>query len=153
MTIARALALYSKMVKRVLRHWFKAAQLARRVATLATLAAPLCVLFPLSTWASASAATAAEDEALGNNSNNKQRRRGGFDPALHNPDAAPDELSALGNDPQATVFEKALWHYLRWSIGQAGPTCIKMAQWASTRDDLFAAEVSYEDDHLAGLLW
>jgi len=27
--------------------------------------------------------------------------------------------------------------YLKWSIGAAGPTAIKMAQWAATRDDLF----------------
>ena len=37
--------------------------------------------------------------------------------------------------------ERLLWRYLHWSIGAAGPTCIKLAQWASSRDDLLSPEL------------
>lgn len=34
----------------------------------------------------------------------------------------------------------AAWEYALWSIEKAGPTYIKLCQWATTRNDLFSAE-------------
>jgi len=47
-------------------------------------------------------------------------------------------LAALaGKDSK---IDKFTWEYALWSIEQAGPTFIKLTQWASTRNDLFSAE-------------
>jgi aarF domain-containing kinase len=37
----------------------------------------------------------------------------------------------------APVFEDAVWDYCMWSIQLLGPTFVKLAQWASTRPDLY----------------
>lgn len=36
--------------------------------------------------------------------------------------------------------DKAAWDYAIWGIEKAGPTFIKLVQWATTRSDLFSAE-------------
>jgi len=45
--------------------------------------------------------------------------------------------------PLSVVSDKAYkssWDYALWGIEKAGPTWIKLTQWASTRQDLFSAE-------------
>lgn len=37
----------------------------------------------------------------------------------------------------APMFEDAIWDYCMWSIQLLGPTFVKLAQWASTRPDLY----------------
>jgi aarF domain-containing kinase len=37
----------------------------------------------------------------------------------------------------APIFEDAVWDYCMWSIQLLGPTFVKLAQWASTRPDLY----------------
>ena len=39
-----------------------------------------------------------------------------------------------------TSLTKATWNYALWAIESAGPTYIKLVQWASTRNDLFSPE-------------
>jgi len=39
-------------------------------------------------------------------------------------------------------LEDALWDYILWAVEKSGPTFIKLAQWASTREDLFPAELT-----------
>jgi len=36
-------------------------------------------------------------------------------------------------------FDEMLWRYALWATQAAGPTCVKLAQWASSRDDRFPA--------------
>jgi aarF domain-containing kinase len=43
-------------------------------------------------------------------------------------------LAAAGISP---ALEEAVWNYLIWAIEQLGPTFIKLAQWASSRPDLY----------------
>lgn len=38
------------------------------------------------------------------------------------------------------ALSEAVWEYSLWGIEVAGPTFIKLTQWASTRSDLFPAE-------------
>jgi len=40
-------------------------------------------------------------------------------------------------------LEDALWDYILWAVEKSGPTFIKLAQWASTREDLFPAALTY----------
>jgi len=40
-------------------------------------------------------------------------------------------------------LEDALWDYILWAVEKSGPTLIKLAQWASTREDLFPAALTY----------
>lgn len=39
--------------------------------------------------------------------------------------------------PLKPQYENMIWNYLIWAIQRLGPTFIKMAQWASTRPDLY----------------
>jgi predicted unusual protein kinase regulating ubiquinone biosynthesis (AarF/ABC1/UbiB family) len=40
----------------------------------------------------------------------------------------------------STDAHQLLWNYALYAIEQAGPTCIKFVQWATTRQDLFSQE-------------
>jgi len=40
----------------------------------------------------------------------------------------------------STTAKDLSWKYARWGIEQAGPTWIKLCQWATTRQDLFSPE-------------
>ena len=40
----------------------------------------------------------------------------------------------------STTAERFTWQYALWGIEQAGPTFIKLVQWATTRQDLFSPE-------------
>jgi len=45
-------------------------------------------------------------------------------------------------------MEDTLWSYLIWSFESLGPTFIKLAQWASTRPDLFPPELTHRLEKL-----
>ena len=49
-----------------------------------------------------------------------------------------EELSIM--QKYHTSLTKATWNYALWAIESAGPTYIKLVQWASTRNDLFSPE-------------
>lgn len=49
-----------------------------------------------------------------------------------------DKLSMLQRYHQKMT--KSTWNYALWAIESAGPTFIKLVQWASTRNDLFSPE-------------
>jgi aarF domain-containing kinase len=55
------------------------------------------------------------------------------------------------------TVEQWSWKYALWSIEQAGPTYIKLFQWATTRQDLFSAEFCHYfsklQDQTAGHSW
>jgi ABC1 atypical kinase-like domain len=55
------------------------------------------------------------------------------------------------------TVEQFSWKYALWSIEQAGPTYIKLFQWATTRQDLFTSEFchyfSQLQDHTVGHTW
>ena len=57
----------------------------------------------------------------------------------------------------STTVHDATWKYALWSIEQAGPTFIKLFQWATTRQDLFSAQFcqyfSSLQDHTIGHQW
>ena len=42
--------------------------------------------------------------------------------------------------PNVKSLTEYKWDYTLWAVEQAGPTLIKLTQWASTRSDLFSAE-------------
>lgn len=42
--------------------------------------------------------------------------------------------------PNSKSIDSYKWDYALWAVEQAGPTFIKLTQWASTRSDLFSAE-------------
>ena len=45
-------------------------------------------------------------------------------------------------------FEDFVWDYCLWSIQKLGPTFIKLAQWASTRPDLYPPKLIEKFKHL-----
>ena len=59
-----------------------------------------------------------------------------------------------GSKSQTTNFT---WDYALWSIEQAGPTFIKLVQWATTRHDIFHPEfisrLSALQDNTRGHTW
>jgi len=62
--------------------------------------------------------------------------------------------------PLSYVFDKAhqwTWEYALWGIEQAGPTFVKLTQWATTRQDLFSPEFCQYfgklQDETAGHSW
>lgn len=42
--------------------------------------------------------------------------------------------------PSNNYLNESMWRYALWSVEKAGPTFIKLAQWASTRADLFSQD-------------
>lgn len=42
--------------------------------------------------------------------------------------------------PSSQYVHNSVWSYALWSVEKAGPTFIKLTQWASTRSDLFSSE-------------
>ena len=57
----------------------------------------------------------------------------------------------------STTVHDVTWRYALWSIEQAGPTFIKLFQWATTRQDLFSTQFcqyfSSLQDHTIGHQW
>lgn len=86
---------------------------AKRMGTLGILASPLGVLVPLN-WIIGS---------LSGDSKNS------------NPEGDKTALQAYHDR-----LTQKTWDYALWAIETAGPTYIKLAQWASTRNDLFSPE-------------
>jgi hypothetical protein len=125
----------------------------RRILELAILGAPVLVLFPLSQHLSARA----EKDALASGSHVAKKKgddgvlaRMGVPSKDHggsNTSSKANEIHLESDDllnsksQQSSYVDRLLWRYLRWSIARAGPTSIKMAQWAATRDDLFPEEL------------
>jgi len=92
---------------------------ARRIATLGLLAAPLGVMVPLNVVLGKAAGKPAP------------RNEGGED----------------GTGRKPTLLQRwhrsvtrSTWDYALWAVETAGPTYIKLVQWASTRNDLFSPE-------------
>ncbi|KAI9339627.1 ABC1 family-domain-containing protein [Obelidium mucronatum] len=58
-------------------------------------------------------------------------------------DNAPSPFSVAVSDPSASAPVRGLWFVsiLTWSLQAAGPAFIKLAQYASSREDLFSFEV------------
>ena len=89
----------------------------KRLVTLGTLAAPLGVMVP---------ATAILGGLAGN------------------PGTQKEDETTEKNLPMLQRYHQKLsqstWDYALWAIESAGPTYIKLVQWASTRNDLFSPE-------------
>jgi len=91
----------------------------KRMGTLGLLVAPLGVLVPIQ-WAmsalplSGGESGPTDDEEMKSSSSTLQRYH--------------------------EALTKRTWDYALWAIETAGPTYIKLAQWASTRNDLFSPE-------------
>ena len=45
------------------------------------------------------------------------------------------------------------WRYIRWTLQELGPVFVKLAQWASTRRDLFPPQFCHELSHLQQLAY
>jgi len=58
---------------------------------------------------------------------------------------------------EGSRMESHTWRYCKWSVERAGPTFIKLAQWATSRGDLFparfCAELSSLQDCTTGHSW
>ena len=89
----------------------------KRIVTLSMLVAPLGVLVPCNLLLGKVSGTTKDE------SSNSQQQQ---------------EQSALQR-VHANLTSKT-WNYALWAIESAGPTYIKLVQWASTRNDLFSPE-------------
>ncbi|EED87153.1 predicted protein [Thalassiosira pseudonana CCMP1335] len=94
----------------------------KRMVTLGVLAAPLGVLVPFN-W------------VLGNMAGKK---------GIVEKDEQSSDDGAASAAPVLSRYHQnltqATWDYALWAIETAGPTYIKLVQWASTRNDLFSPE-------------
>jgi len=118
----------------------------KRIATLSMLVAPLGVLVPLNYIVGNVAAgggdggsDVAVDDEEGSNTTTDER---GMEPT-----APPEQLQARQPPPPPSALQQyhqrlstLTWDYALWAIETAGPTYIKLVQWASTRHDLFSPE-------------
>ncbi len=101
----------------------------RRMVTLGTLAAPLGVMVPASyvLGSLAGKPETTEDELLDDENSDEN----------NNVDTKKN-LNMLQRYHQK--LSQSTWDYALWAIESAGPTYIKLVQWASTRNDLFSPE-------------
>ncbi|KAL7540870.1 hypothetical protein ACHAWF_006805, partial [Thalassiosira exigua] len=97
----------------------------KRMVTLGVLAAPLGVMIP---------ANFILGNFAGEPKEESDRKRSEDAP----PKNEGSQLSALQRYHQNLT--QASWDYALWAIETAGPTYIKLVQWASTRNDLFSPE-------------
>eukprot|EP00804_Cyclotella_cryptica_P018926 CCRYP_006462-RB/>CCRYP_006462-RB protein AED:0.13 eAED:0.13 QI:308/0.5/0.33/1/0.5/0.33/3/0/751 len=92
----------------------------RRMVTLGCLVAPLGVLIPVN-WIAGGLSGGVGDD----------------------PDITDEDTVAVAGGRKASwkkYLTQKTWDYALWAIETAGPTYIKLAQWASTRNDLFSPE-------------
>ena len=110
----------------------------KRIVTLGMLAAPLGVLVPCNV-------------VLGKVAGKKKRRVGSEGCMVSDGTkmTAEEEDDVLSKQQQSQLSKiqhyhkrltTATWDYALWAIESAGPTYIKLVQWASTRNDLFSPE-------------
>ena len=117
----------------------------KRMITLGTLVAPLGVMIPanvvLGSLAGKPTITEEEEEGDGN-----------------------DDDEGVINQKKLPMLQRyhhkltqSTWDYALWAIESAGPTYIKLVQWASTRNDLFSPEFvghfSKLQDETRGHVW
>eukprot|EP00986_Skeletonema_menzelii_P013361 scaffold7691_cov136-Skeletonema_menzelii.AAC.3 len=93
----------------------------KRMVTLGTLAAPLGVMVPASVVLGS---LAGKPEMMEND--------------LDDSNVEQKKLTMLQRYHQK--ISQSTWDYALWAIESAGPTYIKLVQWASTRNDLFSPE-------------
>ena len=140
----------ASVIRRVLRVCRRILRLLRRTITLTALGAPLLVLFPLQSWLSPGASASVSSSSSSSNASSSGKaaeatRKEGSPVLWLEEEGEGGGGGAAGGmnfmEADAHWSERLLWRYLHWSIGAAGPTCIKLAQWASSRDDLLSPEL------------
>lgn len=101
----------------------RVAMAAKRIATLGLLVAPLGVMVPLNVVLGRAAGKPAPEQADGKDGPNGEGER---------------KPSVLQRWHRSAT--RSTWDYALWAVETAGPTYIKLVQWASTRNDLFSPE-------------
>ena len=97
----------------------------KRMITLGTLVAPLGVMIPANV-------------VLGSLAGK---------PTITEEEVGEDDDESVNNEKKLSMLQRyhqkltqSTWDYALWAIESAGPTYIKLVQWASTRNDLFSPE-------------
>jgi hypothetical protein len=103
----------------------------RRLITLGTLAAPLGVMVPANIVLGSLAGRREEEDE-------EDDMNDAADDVVENNNKKTKQLPMLQRYHQKLT--QSTWDYALWAIESAGPTYIKLAQWASTRNDLFSPE-------------
>jgi len=112
----------------------------KRMVTLGMLAAPLGVMIPVNVVLG---------NVVGGGKTNKKSGEEGK--GIQQPQAEKSSTATAEEQSSQTTkasalqryhqtLTKATWDYALWAIETAGPTYIKLVQWASTRNDLFTPE-------------
>lgn len=101
-----------------------------RIVALGSLAAPLAAALPLTLVLGRFAGSGGGGAATGS--------KGGGGEEDGAPSDAAAKVPFLRRQHERLV--EFNWDYALWAIEQAGPTCIKLVQWASTRNDLFSPD-------------